>query len=125
MANIQLGMEAYFAHKGNAMFDPKHPLHKFDLTECAANLQSPLLIIAGDSDANYVAMPSTHAQPIHASVSGSELVTIKGGSHFLFVEDPDGFARIITRFLSKQGLLPVESDRVLLDRATREENQNA
>ncbi len=125
MDKVQLGMEAYFAHKGNAMFDPEHPLHKYDLAERAAGLQSPLLIVAGDSDANYVAMPSTHAQPIHAAVSGSKLVTIEGGSHFPFAEDPDGFARIVTRFLSNQGLLPAESDRALLKRAARQGNRNA
>jgi len=119
MDNIQLGMEAYFAHKGNAMLDPNHPLARYDLAERAAGLQSPLLIVAGESDANYVAMASVHAQPIHEAVSGSKLVSIKGGSHFPFAEDPDGFARIVTRFLSNQGLLPAESDRALLESATR------
>jgi len=122
MENIQLGMEAYFAHKGNAMFDPDHPLFKYDLAERAADLKSPLLIVAGESDANYVAMPITHSQPIHAAVPDSELVTIKGGSHFLFADDPDGFAQVITRFLNKQGLLPAESDRGFLGNGTCQED---
>lgn len=116
MDNIQLGMEAYFAHKGNAMQNPEHPFAKYDLAERAVGLQSPLLIVAGELDANYVAMPGTHAQPIHAAVPGSELVTIKEGGHFLFAEDPDGFAYIVTRFLKNQGLLPAESDRAFLER---------
>jgi len=115
MDNLHLGMEAYFSHKGNAMQNPEHPLAKYDLAERAVGLQSPLLIVAGESDANYVAMPGTHAQPIHAAVPGSELVTIKEGSHFLFAEDPDGFAGIVTSFLSKQGLLPAESDLAFLE----------
>ena len=119
MDNIQLGMEAYFAHKGNAMFDSENPLFKYDLAERAAGLQSPLLIVAGESDANYVAMPSVHAQPIHEAVSGSELVIVEGAGHFLFAQDPNGFARIVTRFLSKQGLLPAESDRALLESTAR------
>ena len=123
--NLRLGMEAYFTHKGNAMQNPEHPLARYDLAERAAGLQSPLLIVAGESDANYVAMPSTHAQPIHAAVSGSELVTIKGAGHFLFAQDPGGFARIVTRFLSNQGLLPAESDRALLKRAARQGNRDA
>jgi len=86
----------------------------------AVGLQAPLLILAGESDANYVAMPSIHAQPIHAAVPDSELVIIEGAGHFLFAEDPDGMAHVVTRFLSSQGLLPAECDQALLERAARQ-----
>jgi proline iminopeptidase len=114
MKNIQLGMEAYFAHKGNAMSNPDHPLARYDLAERVANLTCPLLIVAGDSDANYVALPEKHARPIHAALPGSELQIVVGGSHFLFAEDPDGFAGIVTDFLRRQGYLPAETDSSLL-----------
>ena len=88
-----------------------HPLASYDLAERAKALQVPLLIVAGDSDANYVAPSRLHAQPLHAAVRGSTLALMPGTGHFPFVEDPARFAASVAAFLARHGLPPLASER--------------
>jgi proline iminopeptidase len=111
VADIALGMESYFAHKGAAMMVEGHPLASYDLAERARPLRAPLLIVAGDSDANYVAPWQLHAQPLHAAVRGSSLALMPGTGHFPFVEDPAGFAASVAAFLARHGLPPLAGER--------------
>ncbi len=96
---IELGMESYFAHKGAAMMDPDHPLASYDLAERAQGLHVPTLILAADSDANYVAPPRVHAEPLHSAIESSQLELISNAGHFLFVEAHEPFTNAVLRFL--------------------------
>jgi pimeloyl-ACP methyl ester carboxylesterase len=104
VAGMCWGLEAYFAHKGAAMSLPDHPLAHFDLCGRVALIERPMLIIASDADANYVAPPRIHACPLYEAAHCAELAIIPGVGHFPFAEKPQEFARLAAQFICNTGL---------------------
>jgi proline iminopeptidase len=101
---MRWGLEAYFAHKGAAFLSADHPLNRYDLAERASALRAPLLIVASNHDANYIAPAGLHARPLHAALRGSELLSVEDAGHFPFVEQTEivldalrAFARRVAR----------------------------
>jgi proline iminopeptidase len=99
VAGLALGMESYFAHKGAAMMIPDHPLAAHDLAERARRVLAPTLVIASDSDANYVASRRLHADPVHEALPTSELILLPDAGHFPFVDAQARFTAAVLRFL--------------------------
>lgn len=99
---IGWGLEAYFAHKGRAMLSPDEPLAQYDLAERAAHLTVPVLIVGCAHDANYVAMPRIHAEPLARAIPHVEVVILDGVGHFPFVERPAEFGEFVNEFLGRR-----------------------
>ena len=59
-------------------------------------IAAPTLIMVGDEDTATVPAKSEH---LHASIAGSEYVSIKGAGHSSTIEQPDAITREIKRFL--------------------------
>ena len=95
------GLESYYAHKGQAMAVPDGPLASYDLAQRAAGLACPTLIIASDSDANYVSPLRAHAAPLHAVMAGSTLEVLPDTGHFPFVECPQAYRSLVAGFLPR------------------------
>jgi pimeloyl-ACP methyl ester carboxylesterase len=70
---------------------------EFDLHDELKVIDSPTLIIHGDSDP----MPLRHAERIHASIEGSELVIAANSGHWLFVDATETFRTSILEFLAR------------------------
>lgn len=94
-----IGLESYFAHKGAAFMDPAHPLNRYDLAERIRGLNCPVLVVASDSDANYVAPVRIHAEPLARAALRAELVVIPQSGHFPFVDQPAQYAAAVGGFL--------------------------
>jgi pimeloyl-ACP methyl ester carboxylesterase len=99
VAAMHWGLEAYFAHKGAALSAPDHPLAQFDLGDRVSLMESSMLIIASDADANYVAPARIHACPLYESARCAELAIMPGLGHFPFAEQPQEFARLVAQFI--------------------------
>jgi pimeloyl-ACP methyl ester carboxylesterase len=98
IAEAQFGMEAYFAHKGSAMMDPAgNPWSRFDLAARLPLLKLPVSVLASDHDANYVAPPRLHAQPLCAARPGLSFDLLCDVGHFLISEAPDAVAAHLQR----------------------------
>jgi proline iminopeptidase len=104
VANMLWGLEAYFAHKGAALYSHDHPLAHFDLRDRVALLHRPMLIIASDADANYIAPPRIHACPLYESARCAKLAIMQGVGHFPFAEKPQEFARLSAQFIGNTRL---------------------
>jgi len=70
---------------------------EFDLHEDLQAIRCPTLIIHGDSDP----MPIKYAEMIHESIDGSELVTVEGSGHWLFVDATEVFTSSVCEFLAR------------------------
>ncbi len=99
MRDAALGMESYDAYKGTALANDNSPWGRFDLRTRARNLVQPVLIVATDDDANYVAPPDRHALPLADSIGDAELRIVPGLGHFPFAEAPESFAGIVAPWI--------------------------
>ena len=97
VAECDPGIEAYFAHKGQAMFDPDSRWAGYDLAVRLAALDLPATVISSDHDANYVALPKTHVQPLRAARPDLQVELVNEGGHFLMAEAPSLVARHLER----------------------------
>ncbi len=70
---------------------------EFDLHEELQVIHCPTLIIHGEADP----MPVEYAERIHQSIADSELVTVKGAGHWLFVDATETFTSSILDFLAR------------------------
>lgn len=68
-----------------------------DLTDLAARIGVPAMIIVGADD---VATPPADAQWLHEHIAGSELVVIDDASHLCNIEQPTRFNELTLQFLS-------------------------
>ena len=69
---------------------------EFDLHEELKAIHCPTLIIHGEADP----MPVEYAERIHDSISGSELVTLAGSGHWIFVDATEAFTSSVLEFLA-------------------------
>lgn len=97
-----LGMEAYFAHKGQAMFDPESYWARFDLASRMERLGLPVSVMASEHDANYVALPHIHVHPLRRACSNLQVEIVGEGGHFLLSETPHALARHLQSCLLPQ-----------------------
>ena len=88
----QPGMEAYFAHKGQAMFDPDSAWARYDLAERVPHLRCPVSVLASRHDANYVALPHIHVDAMRAALPTMQVELVDGVGHFLLSEAPQWVA---------------------------------
>jgi proline iminopeptidase len=65
----------------------------------SARLTMPVLVIAGGADYQAVVDP---VRPFVARLRRGRLVEYPGHGHFMFVEEPERFARDVTRFLKER-----------------------
>lgn len=93
----QPGMEAYFAHKGQAMFDPESAWARYDLAERVPYLRCPVSALASRHDANYVALPHIHVDAMQAALPAMQVERVDDGGHFLVSEAPDVVAAHLHR----------------------------
>ena len=82
------GLEAYFAHKGMAMFDPQSRWARYDLAERLGALGKPATVLASQHDANYVALPMVHVDPLRKARPDLPVDIVADGGHFLMAESP-------------------------------------
>ncbi len=68
--------------------------------ERADRLTMPVLVIAGASDFQAAVEP---VRSFVATVPGARLIEYEGRGHFMFVEDPERFARDVSDFLRQRG----------------------
>jgi pimeloyl-ACP methyl ester carboxylesterase len=97
----RFGMEAYFAHKGQAMFDPESAWARYDLAARMPLLNCPASVLASGHDANYVALPSIHVDPMRAACPGLVVELTDAGGHFLVSEAPAVVAAHLRRHLAR------------------------
>ena len=69
---------------------------EFDLHEELKAIHCPTLIIHGEADP----MPVEYAERIHDSIAGSELVTLAGSGHWIFVDATEAFTSSVLEFLA-------------------------
>ncbi len=74
-----------------------HSVGEFDLHDDLQAIHCPTLIIHGEADP----MPVEYAERIHESMFGSELVTVEGSGHWLFVDGTEAFTSSILEFLAR------------------------
>lgn len=77
----------------NAVFSSGFMQYRFQRVSAVS---APVLIVAGEADHQAVVEPQralAHALP------NGRIVVLPGRGHFMFVEDPDGFARLVVPFL--------------------------
>lgn len=68
-----------------------------DLSEVAANIHLPTLIIWGAQDGELALDP--YGRRLHQLISSSELVEFSASGHFPFVDEPGRFARVFDSFM--------------------------
>ena len=66
--------------------------------EQLATITTPTLILIGDHDQ---AISQEHTAHIAQAIPGSKLVVLENVSHFAFLQDPDGFNKVVYDFLSE------------------------
>ncbi len=69
---------------------------EFDLHGDLQAIHCPTLIIHGEADP----MPVEYAERIHDSIAGSELVTLAGSGHWIFVDATEAFTSSVLEFLA-------------------------
>lgn len=69
-----------------------------DLSDCAARVGCPTLLLYGASDR--VTPPEEEGSAFHRLIGGSRLDLVRGG-HFCFCEQPQAFNRKLYKFLSE------------------------
>ncbi len=67
-----------------------------DLRDCLPKIKAPVLLFWGEND---TATPLRDAVLMEKLIPDAGLVTVKGGGHFSFLEDPALFRLMIQRFL--------------------------
>jgi pimeloyl-ACP methyl ester carboxylesterase len=91
------GMEAYFAHKGQAMFDSESRWARYDLAARLPALRCPAGVLASSHDANYVALPHIHLEPLRQALPELHVELIDDAGHFLVAEAPERVAAFLQR----------------------------
>jgi proline iminopeptidase len=99
ITDIRWGLEAYFAYKGAVFMGADNPMAHYDLAERAEALAVPVLLIASDSDANYVTPYRLHALPILERCSSARMDLMSGVGHFPFIERTTEFCARVSLFL--------------------------
>lgn len=97
VADFDPGMEAYFAHKGQAMFDPDSRWARYDLATRLGALEPPAAVIASEHDANCVAMLRIHVQPLRVARPDLQVELVNDGGHFLMTKAPSQMAQQLQR----------------------------
>jgi len=69
---------------------------KFDIMEKVHQIKDPTLVICGTEDEM---TPVKYSQYLADKIAGARLIIIEGGSHFVFMEKPEGVNRAIGEFL--------------------------
>lgn len=69
----------------------------FDATASARAIDIPAVIVAGEKD---MLTPAKHTDGLHASIKGSKLFTVEGAGHFMMMETPAAFNKIMLDFLN-------------------------
>lgn len=77
-----------------------------DLSKTISALQVPTLILSGDDDVIISPRKSTILQ---RQISGSRLVTLPAGGHYLHVEQSERVAQEVTQFLQESYAIPVST----------------
>lgn len=70
---------------------------KFDIMDKVHTIKLPTLVLCGSDD---IMTPIKYSQYLATKISGSKLVIINGGTHFVFMEKPDAVNQAIKQFLS-------------------------
>ncbi len=73
-----------------------HALAEADLRDVLPTIAVPTLVVRGEAD---VRSSAEVAEAIHAAIPGSVLRVLRGASHELFLDDPEGFAQEVRRFV--------------------------
>lgn len=74
-------------------------LNNKNLTEIEkeiSRLKMPVLIVRGDADVYLIA---SIAEKLHSEISGSQLVRVKTGGHFIQEDEPEELSKIILNFI--------------------------
>ena len=99
IGNVELGMEAYFAHKGQAMFDAQSHWARYDLAARLGALACPVSVLASTHGANYVALPRIHVEPLRAVRPSMPIEIVDDAGHFLLAEAPALVAAHLQRWV--------------------------
>ena len=72
----------------------------FDTLNELPGLEVPTLIMVGSEDHQ---LPVPLSEKMHAAIPDSRLEVLDGSGHFMMVEDPDRFHRVLDGFLTEIG----------------------
>lgn len=70
-----------------------------DLTPCLSRIRSRVLYVFGERD---TATPPYMAHALHAGTAGSELIFLRGCTHYCFCEQPARFNAVALEFFSRR-----------------------
>jgi pimeloyl-ACP methyl ester carboxylesterase len=70
----------------------------FDAEGRISQLAAPTLVLSGDAD---IIVPIENSRNLAARIQNARLVTIKGGSHTFFIEQPDEFNEAVIEFVKE------------------------
>ena len=82
----------------NARLNQAHASTIFNVEEKISSITAPTLIIHGDSD---LVVPTKNAELLHEKITNSQLVLLKGGQHWSFIQFYKQFNKIVLHFLDK------------------------
>lgn len=74
-----------------------YAIPKINLTARLKEIRSKILVIVGENDPG---TPPAMAREIHENAPGSKLVTLPQAAHLANLEQPEGFTRALTGFIS-------------------------
>lgn len=74
-------------------------LAESDLTERAAAIRAPALVLAGEEDR---ATPPEQGRALAAAIPGARFEPIPGAAHLACIEQPERVASAIRRFVEEQ-----------------------
>ena len=102
-------------HFGSAEYRTLSPIMKEsykkivneDLTPCLPRIRSRVLYLFGERDR---ATPPYMARVLHAGTTGSELVFLRGCTHFCFCEQPARFNAVAREFFPRRGEHPSQEE---------------
>jgi pimeloyl-ACP methyl ester carboxylesterase len=75
-----------------------HALAEADLRSCLGDVAVPTLLVCGDAD---LRSPPAVGEDLHRRIPGSELAVLPGTGHEMFLEDPGGFAALVSAYLAR------------------------
>jgi L-proline amide hydrolase len=89
--------DVYMTMQGPNEFVITGTLKPWDITDRLGEIDVPTLITAGAHDE----FTPAQAEPVHAGIRGSELVTFEDASHMQFVEEPERYRTLLADFLDR------------------------